>query len=478
MRRLMSFNINENSHDSLSEENIDNSLSEGVKQCTIKGGPPEVVTALQEDINKLLIEKLDEILKNVKVSIGSEIGTIDTKFEDFVNFPQFTTISFPNKKPLKLLWNEEKNTYDSYDKLSGFRPTWSLVRYNEINIATPIQISEFKKELLSKNICYKMLYDRFDTIKHQIDTGVVRVVLKPQSEETPIKFSMQFVNGKTNNFIRNAQSLTLDDFRNPFSVRLVGESRRERQYGEVWMQGATPLAEFRLFGANIPESWDEIEGDPPKCVCNDIETGEPIEYPCGSPLPERCKDGGIVFDFVVEANKNFEKDSIILTKDAKDKIDVEIVEKWNRIPQHRKEEYLRFLEGKSVEVNAYASIDALSNFPDGGRYAGCSTYGVGKGPRVDYNQCLSEARANAVVAYLKTIANKAFENVNFEAVGKGETNQWSKLVWNQPETKIENGVPQNVKSPYTKDEDNPASVDKLIADRRFEIKFPAYHKDE
>ena len=177
----------------------------------------------------------------------------------------------------------------------------------------------------------------------------------------------------------------------------------------------------------------------------------------------------IVFDFAVDANKNFEIDQAILTQDAKDIIDDKIVRRWNSIPQYRKDEYLEFLDGKTIVVNAYASIDALSNFPDGGRYAGCSTYGLGKGPRVKYNQCLSEARAKAVVEYLKTIANGAFKDVNFEAVGKGETNQWSGLVWDQPETKIVNGVPQNVKSPYSNEETKP--------DRRFEVKFPLYHKD-
>jgi outer membrane protein OmpA-like peptidoglycan-associated protein len=235
------------------------------------------------------------------------------------------------------------------------------------------------------------------------------------------------------------------------------------------------LAVFRLYGADIPKSWGEpdpnkTDPEPTKCFCNDVETGEQITYECGSPLPERCKDGEIVFDFAVEAIKNFPIDEAVLTQEAKDIIDENIVKIWNPIPQYRKEEYLEFLEDKTIVVNAYASIDALSNFPDGGRYAGCSKYGLGKGPRVKYNQCLSEARAKAVVEYLKTIANGAFKDVNFVAVGKGETNQWSGLVWNQPETKIKDGVPQNVKSPYSNEETRP--------DRRFEIKFPAYHKEE
>jgi hypothetical protein len=89
---------------------------------------------------------------------------------------------------------------------------------------------------------------------------------------------------------------------------------------------------------------------------------------------------------------------------------------------------------------------------------------VGKGPRYKYNECLSQARANAVVAYLKTIADKAFKNVNFEAVGKGETNEWSKLVWDQS------------RIPLTKDVKSPHSEEELRPDRRFDIAFPEYEK--
>jgi len=266
------------------------------------------------------------------------------------------------------------------------------------------------------------------------------------------------------------EDITLLSFNRRFFIKL-----NDNLYGEVESSFKVKLTKIQINGADIPKSWGEPDpnkpdSEPTKCFCNDVETGEQITYECGSPLPERCKDGEIVFDFAVEAIKNFPIDEAVLTQEAKDIIDENIVKIWNPIPQYRKEEYLEFLEDKTIVVNAYASIDALSNFPDGGRYAGCSKYGLGKGPRVKYNQCLSEARAKAVVEYLKTIANGAFKDVNFVAVGKGETNQWSGLVWNQPETKIKDGVPQNVKSPYSNEETRP--------DRRFEIKFPAYRKEE
>jgi outer membrane protein OmpA-like peptidoglycan-associated protein len=248
-------------------------------------------------------------------------------------------------------------------------------------------------------------------------------------------------------------------------------------------KGRNPIA-IKILQAQIPEPINlalvlpiEYKGDdtpppPLKCYCNDIKTGEQIEYPCDDELPERCKGKSrpVVFDFVVETNKNFVFDQADLTQEAKDKIDSEIVDKWNKIPQNRKEGYLEFLKDKTINVNAYASIDALSNFPDGGRYAGCSNYGVGKGPRVKYNLCLSQARAESVVEYLKTIADGAFKDVNFVAVGKGETNQFSGLKWdNEAKPKIVNGVPVNVKSRY--------GTDETKSDRRFEVKFPKWHTE-
>jgi len=200
------------------------------------------------------------------------------------------------------------------------------------------------------------------------------------------------------------------------------------------------------------------------CYCNDIKTGEQIEYPCDDELPERCKGKGepIVFYFVVETNKNFVFNQADLTQESKDKIDSEIVEKWNKIPQNRKEEYLEFLKDKTINVNSYASIDALSNFKISGEYSPCRNTGQ---LRKVYNKCLSQARAEAVVEYLKTIADGAFKNVNFVANGMGETNEFSGLKWeNEVNSKTDRS------SPYTTDETK--------SDRRFEVKFPAYHKED
>ena len=347
-----------------------------------------------------------------------------------------------------------------------------------ITFATDLPISLFKEELLNSDRCFRLLYDRYDTIKNQINGEKISMKLISNGYEGEGKFGVNLdienissqrkkrFNKGTSRFVDFNNANLLDfDYRGGFFIKL-----NEKVYGNITANWGVELIGISLSDGSLPSDWGEPDGDgdgtPPKCVCNDIETGEPIEYPCDGELPERCKSQPVVFKFVVDSTQNFEKDKAILTQAAKDIIDEKIVSKWNDIPQFRKEEYLQFLNDNPIAVTAYASIDALSNFPDGGRWSDCSEYGVGKGPRYKYNECLSKARANAVVAYLKTIANKAFENVNFEAVGKGETNEWSGLVWDQSKISLN----KDVKSPY--------SEEQLRPDRRFDVAFPEYYKKD
>jgi outer membrane protein OmpA-like peptidoglycan-associated protein len=461
MRKLMSFNINENSHDSLSEENFNKSTEGDLGSNSVQkpceqtySGPSEIVKKMTNALNGMLEAKLEELEKQVKVGVVASNGIVEFQIGD-------QTLSL-----------EQDPKYNQYN----FASKGGAIEFN-----SDLPLSLFKEKLLNSDKCFRMVYDKYDSVKNQIDNQKIPMKLVSAGYGGEGNYGVKmFIEDKSRNLRRSFKKGTqrfvdwqkayLSDFKSPFFIKL-----NDFQYGKIEADWGVELVEIKLFGADIPKSWGEPDpnkpdSEPTKCFCNDVETGEQITYECGSPLPERCKDGEIVFDFAVEAIKNFPIDEAVLTQEAKDIIDENIVKIWNPIPQYRKEEYLEFLEDKTIVVNAYASIDALSNFPDGGRYAGCSKYGLGKGPRVKYNQCLSEARAKAVVEYLKTIANGAFKDVNFVAVGKGETNQWSGLVWNQPETKIKDGVPQNVKSPYSNEETRP--------DRRFEIKFPAYRKEE
>ena len=460
MRKLMSFNISQNSHDLLSEENIKSSIKEEkdsiVEDCGVFGGPPEVAYAMENDLNDLLTAKLSKIEKSIPVKVTSEKGNGE-------DYPQFTVLNF-NDTEIKLPYDEKNKGY------SGWKPTWTYVqRSGGIEISTEIKVSDYKEELF-KNKCYKLLYDRYDSIKNQLDSQIVSVVIVP-TEESPIKYVMSLSVKDKKRFV-NGDKITLNSFKSPFTT-LLAKNGRNKTYGSFSFQGRVDLVKIQINGADVPNEWGEPDSDPnkDKCYCNDIVTGEQIVYPCDGELPERCKKGGtpIAFDFVVEANKNFAFDDAILTDEAKGIIKQKIEEEWNGIPQNRKDGYLDFIKDKKIDVNAYASIDALSNFKVSGTYKPCRKTGQ---LRKDYNKCLSQARAEAVVEYLKTIADGTFKDINFVANGMGETNQFSGLKWDNEKQ------PKTNSSGVQIDENSPYSTTETKSDRRFEVKFPKWHTED
>jgi outer membrane protein OmpA-like peptidoglycan-associated protein len=91
--------------------------------------------------------------------------------------------------------------------------------------------------------------------------------------------------------------------------------------------------------------------------------------------------------------------------------------------------YLRFIkENGGLEILGYASQDGNPNVNDGGKLEACSRYGVGIGLRSQYNQCLSQERANYIKDRLITDLPEL--NGLLRAKGMGETCEfgpcWSK----------------------------------------------------
>ncbi len=425
------------------------------KDCAqVYGGPSEVADKMSKKLNSLLEKGLSEIKKQTKVTIVAD--NPDDLYIDIGDI-QLSLGLDPEAERL------------GYNSLYSFKS-----KVGNIPFATKLSVSLFKEELLNSDNCFRLLYDSYQSIRNQIDGEKISMKLSTNGQFLEgvigVKMFLEDNSRKLRKSFRKKTSILVDlndvsllNFDNPFYIKLT-----DKLFAKFEADWSVELTSISLDGGELPKNWSNPDGDvtPAKCFCNDVETGEQITYECDSPLPKRCKSQPVVFEFVVDANKNFEKDSAILTQDAKDIIDENIVKYWNDIPQFRKEEYLQFLNDNPVTVNAYASIDALSNFPDGGRLPDCSEYGVGKGPRYKYNECLSKARVNAVVEYLKTIADGAFANAKFVAVGKGETNEWSKLVWDQSKISLD----KDVKSPY--------SEEQLRPDRRFEVKFPKYYKKD
>ena len=396
-------------------------------------------------LNELIDAKLIELQKQIKVNI-IDMGPTKTKLE-------FGDISLPFK--------ENQQYYRTYN----------FTESSTIPFESDISVSLFKEELLNSDECFRMVYDRYDSVKNQIDGGVIKMEMAPPTKNRDmvgnIRIKMNFLNSsrKLKREIKK-MSIKLVD-KNNINLFDLAESAFIVDLGtgfhvEISADFSVVLTNIELYGANIPDGYVETE-----CFCNDALTGQKIQYPCNTPEPERCKDG-VAFDFSVDATDTFDYDSAILTQSAKDIIDNKITNEWNRLEDDRKAGYLRFLSGKPIEVNSYSSIDKLSKYPDGGGYSGCARHGVGKGLRYEYNQCLSEARAMAVIEHLRTIAGGAFAQLNFIPVGKGETNEFSKLEWKQPE--YISGVTKDVYSPYRNN-------DNLKLDRKFQVTFPMWHKD-
>lgn len=107
-----------------------------------------------------------------------------------------------------------------------------------------------------------------------------------------------------------------------------------------------------------------------------------------------------------------------------------------------------------VKILGYASSDGNPEERDGGNLAACSQYGKGKGPRKDYDKCLSQKRAevvaNRINDTLKSIpimyGNKAStlgelypeSTSNWaKAVGMGQNSEVSKIKWDTPGHTVE-----------------------------------------
>ena len=202
--------------------------------------------------------------------------------------------------------------------------------------------------------------------------------------------------------------------------------------------------------------YGDITISQPKIETN-IETDDPKDYPA-------------TVDFNASAEDPFEFDSPELTETAKkslNELSDKILNVGVKYGEDFKNTYYTFLKNKTITINAYSSIDASSNFPDGGGFAGCSKYGIGKGPRKDYNKCLSQARAEKVVAYLKDKVGILSE-LTYEAIGRGETNKFSKLVWAEANELF----PKNPSKSL--DKKNPNGRDKTAPDRRFIVAIPKF----
>jgi len=94
--------------------------------------------------------------------------------------------------------------------------------------------------------------------------------------------------------------------------------------------------------------------------------------------------------------------------------------------------FKEFLEKQTLVVNGYASQDDDPAANIGGKLPACSKYV--KGPRSEYNKCLSQKRAQKVANDLQEIFNSLGVKSNIKSVGHGETHEFGGEGWD-PEKK-------------------------------------------
>ena len=121
--------------------------------------------------------------------------------------------------------------------------------------------------------------------------------------------------------------------------------------------------------------------------------------------------------FVINTKQNYLYDKPGLTPAAKKAIDTQIFEELFEEGGTRMKEYIDFLKDKTIVVRAFSSRDGDPDAIQNGAYKPCKVSGS---KRSEYNQCLSEKRAQNVVEYLKTASNGILSDINFKAVGMGE----------------------------------------------------------
>lgn len=240
-------------------------------------------------------------------------------------------------------------------------------------------------------------------------------------------------------------------------------------YGELDMTNASSYGSFKNNGM-FPDGPKiiYIKGGGKAFSSNDLKIRkskiEVKEIPGDIPEPKETKP--VPYDFKLQVEEPFEYDKDELTSEGLDKIDVFAKLIFNAAEDSGSPEgaqaYYSFLKNITIPVYAFSSIDALSNYKDGGTLPACSQYGKGKGPRYEYNKCLSQKRADKIVEYLKGKGGILAE-LNYTPKGMGETNRFSKIVWE--ESKKPN--PKN-------DKKNPNGINATRPDRRFIVKFPKF----
>ena len=343
--------------------------------------PRETFNSIQIDLNSLLTREMEvSLLNEFSLVIDGLDGDKDPEMTVTIGGADITLYYKPP--------NARKAT-----------PEWKR-QVKEPIYGRRVSTKDFITKLIKKDSSYGDFFKNYPEVKDQIETGTVDFVVNHHpSYRGGLIFSI--ASSKKSRALKKLPRLghefNLGTFYNNNSA-VVGLTKIH--YGELHAQ----YLSYRLTSLVLKEpDWG---GEVPR---DDI--------------------GPITMDF--NTSENFDFNRATLTPEAINQIQTQILTPISQLGT-RLEGYINRLEQNPIALTAFASRDddpAATDYnsdPNTKRrlYQPCAN----QANRGAYNQCLSAARAQAVVDHLTDTAPEIFGNVAFRPIGGGENiasgNQW------------------------------------------------------
>jgi len=189
------------------------------------------------------------------------------------------------------------------------------------------------------------------------------------------------------------------------------------------LRGPVDKKQAEGFSAGVMSDKDNIIGYK-KYWCKNQRRGKDCYYlELSSAPPASLINGGDAIvnkQRVIEIPFSFTEPFVFDTIDFTSEVQSEFSEKVNLLKSYLEqvEGYSDFLKGKTIPVRAYASRDNDPSEKVQGRFTPCK--GFGDGTRGQYNQCLSQKRAEKIVELLSS----ELPDLKFNPQGMGETDSF------------------------------------------------------
>lgn len=354
--------------------------------------PIELVeTYMTHDLNKILLDNEETIVSQYLIGLGN-----------------------PNKGEITLLWNKGKQSAN-FNKRKEYGQTNYYLPINKFEIKVPEVDMDFV-ELLENSQPYGKDYKAF----FEVNDAVTDFVKRELQNVIPTWYMYNSNRGVDNDIFAGFKVL-----------RINKKLKNSINIGEPF-----PITEVTPFGntgnnlVNIKLAkgvYATMQGSALAKQLQKIKLTIPSRL-----LPKKPPEKIVPKTLNFNTKENFDFNQATLRQEAKDEILAKIITPILSMSETNRNKYIAKLEKSSITLSAFASRDDDPEKEDynddpgtkSKLYSNCSE----KNTRGEYNRCLSQARAQAVVNYLQTEYEEIFGNVTFTPKGGGENinsgNQW------------------------------------------------------